>query len=76
MSLSFDVQTLKKKTDGDFHPSGDSVGIRTQDPQLRRLLLYPAELRNQRTISEMRVQRYKNIFKSQRNIGNYLQKYH
>ena len=24
----------------------DSVGIRTQDPQLRRLLLYPAELRN------------------------------
>ena len=26
--------------------SGDSVGIRTQDPQLRRLLLYPAELRN------------------------------
>ena len=22
----------------------DSVGIRTQDPQLRRLLLYPAEL--------------------------------
>ena len=25
----------------------DSVGIRTQDPQLRRLLLYPTELRNQ-----------------------------
>ena len=25
----------------------DSVGIRTQDPQLRRLLLYPAELPNQ-----------------------------
>ena len=25
----------------------DSVGIRTRDPQLRRLLLYPAELRNQ-----------------------------
>ena len=24
----------------------DSVGIRTRDPQLRRLLLYPAELRN------------------------------
>ena len=24
----------------------DSVGIRTQDPQLRRLLLYPTELRN------------------------------
>ena len=23
---------------------GDPVGIRTQDPQLRRLLLYPAEL--------------------------------
>ena len=29
------------------HPFRDSVGIRTQDPQLRRLLLYPAELRNQ-----------------------------
>ena len=27
--------------------SCDSVGIRTQDPQLRRLLLYPTELRNQ-----------------------------
>ena len=26
--------------------SGDSVGIRTRDPQLRRLLLYPTELRN------------------------------
>ncbi len=25
---------------------GDSGGIRTPDPQLRRLLLYPAELRN------------------------------
>ena len=25
----------------------DSVGIRTQDPQIRNLLLYPAELRNQ-----------------------------
>ena len=24
----------------------DSVGIRTQDPQLRRLLLYPTELRS------------------------------
>ena len=25
----------------------DSGGIRTHDPQLRRLLLYPTELRNQ-----------------------------
>ena len=24
--------------------NGDRAGIRTQDPQLRRLLLYPAEL--------------------------------
>ena len=31
-------------------PFCDSVGIRTQDPQLRRLLLYPAELRNQTPI--------------------------
>ena len=29
-----------------FRSVRDSVGIRTQDPQLRRLLLYPAELRN------------------------------
>ena len=29
---------------------GDSVGIRTQDPQLRRLLLYPTELPNQATM--------------------------
>ena len=28
------------------HCSRDSGGIRTHDPQLRRLLLYPAELRN------------------------------
>ena len=26
---------------------GDSAAIRTQDPRLRRALLYPAELRNQ-----------------------------
>ena len=30
----------------DVSRSRDSVGIRTQDPQLRRLLLYPTELRN------------------------------
>ena len=31
---------------GDFvqRGRGDPVGIRTRDPQLRRLLLYPAEL--------------------------------
>ena len=28
------------------YPLRDSVGIRTQDPQLRRLLLYPTELPN------------------------------
>ena len=31
----------------------DSVGIRTQDPQLRRLLLYPAELPNHTDISSL-----------------------
>ena len=30
----------------------DSVGIRTQDPQLRRLLLYPTELPNRSVIFE------------------------
>ena len=29
----------------------DSGGIRTHDPQLRRLLLYPTELRNQSRFS-------------------------
>ena len=39
-----------KTTTPDFRQAlhcRDSVGIRTQDPQLRRLLLYPAELPNQ-----------------------------
>ena len=31
----------------------DSVGIRTQDPQLRRLLLYPAELPNHPEVSSL-----------------------
>ena len=51
--LSFLLSPLKKKNrhlrksrDGEVEAS-DPVGIRTQDPQLRRLLLYPAELRNQ-----------------------------
>ena len=38
-----------KTTTPDFRQAlhcGDSVGIRTQDPQLRRLLLYPTELPN------------------------------
>ena len=30
-----------------FHFNGDLERIRTSDPQLRRLLLYPAELRDQ-----------------------------
>ncbi len=30
---------------------GDPVGIRAQDPQLRRLLLYPAELPDQTSVS-------------------------
>ena len=44
------IQT-KQKTDSQEYPfcrpfifKGDPVGIRTRDPQLRRLLLYPAEL--------------------------------
>ena len=32
-------------------PFGDPAGIRTPDPQLRRLLLYPAELRDQHIFS-------------------------
>ena len=31
---------------------GDSAGTQTQDPQLRRLLLYPAELPNQHLLGQ------------------------
>ena len=37
---------IYKKEDALAPSLRDSVGTRTQDPQLRRLLLYPAELRN------------------------------
>ena len=41
------ASSLESKLSVSFLVSfSDSVGIRTQDPQLRRLLLYPAELRN------------------------------
>ena len=38
----------------------DSGGIRTHDPQLRRLLLYPTELRNHQQTSFARYLRCKN----------------
>ena len=43
------IYTIKKRLTfvRRFTKPCDSVGIRTQDPQLRRLLLYPAELPNQ-----------------------------
>ena len=47
---AFDAPPYHKKiarVPGRFALFCDSVGIRTQDPQLRRLLLYPAELPNQ-----------------------------
>jgi hypothetical protein len=37
---------------GDF-VAGDPGGIRTHDPQLRRLLLYPAELPGQNFIAKV-----------------------
>ena len=50
-----DTDAVKKNTDpttfrmiGPACPESDSGGIRTRDPQLRRLLLYPTELRNHR----------------------------
>jgi hypothetical protein len=43
---------------------GDPDRIRTCDPQIRNLLLYPAELRNRRyLISSNRVQMYNFILK-------------
>ena len=47
----------------------DSVGIRTQDPQLRRLLLYPAELRNQWTSQALFIA---SCLKSDANLHIYL----
>ena len=47
---AFDAPLYHKKSHNqrlrDLLQFRDSVGIRTQDPQLRRLLLYPAELPN------------------------------
>ena len=46
---AFDASHIKKIAQpkvARFASFRDSVGIRTQDPQLRRLLLYPAELPN------------------------------
>ena len=43
----------------------ESAGIRTQDPQLRRLLLYPAELQNH---CFSRLQKYKNFRKLNQKI--------
>ena len=50
MFKSMSINLLKKKTDllSQSQSFSDPVGIRTQDPQLRRLLLYPAELPNHR----------------------------
>ena len=48
--MGFPTALLTKKarclSTASFLLTRDSVGIRTQDPQLRRLLLYPAELPN------------------------------
>ena len=40
----------------------DSGGIRTHDPQLRRLLLYPTELRNHPYMHSSQMLRKSNIF--------------
>ena len=40
----------------------DSGGIRTHDPQLRRLLLYPTELRNHPYCTFLQMLRKSNIF--------------
>ena len=51
LSSLYEADRIKKATrpSGFFvaHCARDSGGIRTHDPQLRRLLLYPTELRNQ-----------------------------
>jgi hypothetical protein len=38
---------IKEKADKKLSASGDPDWIRTNDPQLRRLMLYPTELPNQ-----------------------------
>ena len=47
-SAKFPFAFILIKRKRSFSAPCDSVGIRTRDPQLRRLLLYPAELRNHR----------------------------
>lgn len=39
--------SIKQKTPGNTEVLCDPGGIRTHDPQLRRLLLYPTELPDQ-----------------------------
>ena len=46
----------------------DPVGIRTQDPQLRRLLLYPTELPDLMVICLLGVQSYKIFFDCQQTV--------
>ncbi len=49
----------------------DPGGIRTHDPQLRRLLLYPAELRDQNYEAQSSLQNNR-IFLTQTNFFNNL----
>ena len=59
--------------------SGDLVGTRTQDPQLRRLLLYPAELRDQPIYTRKREKQFPflrdNSFQSSAYIAKRAQSY-
>ena len=57
----------------------DSVGIRTQGPQLRRLLLYPTELRNQHFLLSVckwfakRLQNYKKDWRYENSFSLFYQ---
>ena len=60
-------------------PFCDSVGIRTQGPQLRRLLLYPTELRNQHFLLSVckwfakRLQNYKKDWRYENSFSLFYQ---
>ena len=56
-SVSLWIFHATKKLPRNWHYEevGDPVGIRTRDPQLRRLLLYPTELRNQFAEAKIRI---------------------
>ena len=73
------LDSLEKKKGSTCSLYCDSVGIRTQGPQLRRLLLYPTELRNQHFLLSVckwfakRLQNYKKDWRYENSFSLFYQ---